>query len=204
MDRSSKFLAYAMPVNNEDEAHQFFLRIRKEHPKAKHYCTAFRVIGREVIERINDDGEPSGTAGKPILAQIAKYGLFNVAIMVVRYWGGSKLGIPGLIEAYKTSAANALETGTKIHRHIYRQLKLQLSYEQLPSFINLCKHKNVPVLDESYNETPELTIGLPRSNSNELLMSILRIYSQMDFDDLDVYLNHLKMKLFILPEDIIL
>ena len=204
MDRGSKFLAYAAPVTNEVEANQFFQRIRKEHPKAKHHCTAFRVIGREITERVNDDGEPSGTAGKPILGQIIKHGLFNIAIMVVRYWGGSMLGIPGLIEAYKTSAANALESGTKVQRHIYRQMKLNMSYEQLPPFINHCRQNNVPVIHELYEETPELTIGLLKSESTELLMKLMHSYTQRDFTTLDDYLEHLNMTLIILPEDTIL
>ena len=112
MDRGSKFLAYASPVANESEANLFLQKIKKDHPKARHYCSALRLNPDASLERINDDGEPSGSAGRPIMGQLIKHKLTNAMIIVVRYFGGTKLGVPGLIEAYKTSAANAINGAT--------------------------------------------------------------------------------------------
>jgi uncharacterized YigZ family protein len=111
-DRGSKFFGFAYPVTSKDEVKQRVQALKKEHPKAVHHCFAYRIgfDGNEL--RANDDGEPSGTAGRPILGQIDSKGLTNVLIVVVRYFGGTLLGKPGLINAYKTTAADTLAGGT--------------------------------------------------------------------------------------------
>jgi len=101
MERGSKFHAYAFPVQTEDEVHSILQALKKEHPKARHFCSALRLYPDASLERSNDDGEPSGSAGRPILGQLVKHDLTNVFVVVVRYFGGTKLGIPGLIEAYQ-------------------------------------------------------------------------------------------------------
>src|SRR4051794_38430929 len=108
-DRGSKFLAYAYPVLNAADIKEKLQGLKKEHPKAVHHCYAYRLGTDGTQYRANDAGEPSGSAGRPILGQIDSMGLTNVLVVVVRYFGGALLGVPGLINAYKTAATNALE-----------------------------------------------------------------------------------------------
>lgn len=191
MERGSKFLAYASPVQSEEEIHLFIQSIKKNHPKARHYCTAFRLQPDASLERSNDDGEPSGSAGRPILGQLTKYNLTNVCIVVTRYFGGTKLGIPGLIEAYKTSASNAIEAATIVERRVFGKVELHLSYDAFPHFLNYCKQNNIPVVDESFSDQASIVIGFRKSSLHTELMSALRQFSQMDFSHLEEYAVYL-------------
>ena len=127
MERGSKFMAYAFPVSSEEESQHYLQSIIKNHPKARHFCSAMRLFPDASLERSSDDGEPSGSAGKPILGQLVKNNLTNVYLVVVRYFGGTKLGIPGLIEAYKTSAANAIAAGVILEKTVYTKVLIQLT-----------------------------------------------------------------------------
>jgi len=204
MERGSKFLSYAFPMHQEADVHDIMAAIRKEHPKARHYCTAMRLHPDASLERFNDDGEPSGSAGRPILGQLIKQNLTNVFIVVVRYFGGTKLGIPGLIEAYKTSAANALEAATVIEGNVFTKVQVGLSYESFPHFLNYCKHQAIPVFEEAFTDSATLTIGLRKSTAHEVLTNALKEYSKMDFTDLSEYTAHLGFTVVFLDEDEIL
>ncbi len=118
-DRSSRFLAYAYPIQSTDDFKNYLQQLKKEHPKAVHHCFAYRLGLDGNNFRISDDGEPSGTAGKPILGQIESKGLTNVLVIVVRYFGGTLLGVPGLINAYKTATAMALQLTPIIRKAVY-------------------------------------------------------------------------------------
>lgn len=201
MDRGSKFLAYASPVESEEEAGKFLQRIRKDHPKAKHYCTALRLFPDASLERTDDDGEPSGTAGRPILGQLTKNHLTNTMIVVVRYFGGTKLGVPGLTEAYKTSAANAIEEGKIIRRKIFAMIRIGLSYERLPLLINHLRHVGIPIFNEQYHDTPSIIIGVSKSTYEDELKETFRRFSHMDFPHLEDYAKHLGLEIEILKEE---
>ena len=203
MDRGSKFHAYAFPIENEAEAVTHLQRIKKEHPKARHFCTAIRLFPDATLERSSDDGEPSGSAGKPILGQLVKNNLTNVLVIVVRYFGGTKLGVPGLIEAYKTSAANAIQTGNIIERKVFSKVRLSMSYELFPLFLNFCKQSNIPILEEVYKDNASFILCFGKSTIESELKNSLRQYSKMDFDHLDDYLNHLEMTAEFLLDEII-
>lgn len=125
--KGSKFITYLRPIDQEEHGHSFLQEIRSLHPKAAHHCYAWRIYQNDLIERQNDDGEPSGTAGKPILGQLIKYDLVNVAAIVVRYFGGTLLGKTGLIQAYKTSTAEtiALASITKVIVQTYFIIELE-------------------------------------------------------------------------------
>jgi uncharacterized YigZ family protein len=195
MERGSKFLAYASPVQSEEDAQLFLQSIKKDHPKARHYCTALRLHPDASLERSNDDGEPSGSAGRPILGQLIKNNLTNVCIVVVRYFGGTKLGIPGLIEAYKTSAANAIEAATIVERRVYGKVLIHLSYDSFPHFLNYCKQNNIPVLDESFSDQASILIGFRKSSLLGDLMTALHQFSQMDFRQPEEYATYLGMSI---------
>ncbi len=204
MERGSKFLAYAYPVETEDDVQHFLQSVKKEHPKARHYCTAFRLFPDGSLERSNDDGEPSGSAGRPILGQLIKNKLTNVCVVVVRYFGGTKLGIPGLIEAYKTSTANAINTAIIVERNVLTKVLITLSYESFPSFLNYFKQHDIPVIEESYGDRASFIICLPKSTAKQNLIEILHQLSQMDFEDLEHYMSYLGIEVEVLKEDIII
>ena len=203
MDRGSKFLAFAFPVKSEAEGLVTLQKIKKDHPKARHYCTAIRLFPEGSIERVNDDGEPSGSAGKPILGQLIKHNLYNAMVVVVRYFGGTKLGVPGLIEAYKTSAGNALESAIYLKQKVYATYKLTMEYEQLPLLINHFKRKNIPVFQTDYNESANVIIGFAKSSHQKDFTEALRQYSQRDFASMAEYLNHLHLAVEILDDRIL-
>ncbi len=204
MERGSKFLAYAYPIATEDDVPNILQIIKKEHPKARHYCTALRLFPDGSIERSNDDGEPSGSAGRPILGQLVKNNLTNVCVVVVRYFGGTKLGIPGLIEAYKTSTANALASGSIVERSVLTKVMIKISYESFPTFLNYFKQHDIPVIEEAFGDLASFIICLPKSTLKHKLMEILHQLSQMDYEDLERYTLHLGIEVEVLNEDIII
>lgn len=204
MERGSKFLAYAFPLRTEEEVQAILQKMKKEHPKARHFCTALRLSPDASLERSNDDGEPSGSAGRPILGQLIKENLTNVFMVVVRYFGGTKLGIPGLIEAYKTSAANALRNATIIEENVYAMVRITVPYDTFSQFLNYCKHHAIPVFEESFTDIASLTIGFRKSSVRKHLLNALQEYSKMDFKETEDYAEHLGFMIDILDEDQIL
>lgn len=138
-DRGSRFLAFAFPVTTEDEIKIHLERLRKEHFGANHHCYAWRLGADKQRFRANDDGEPSGTAGRPILGQLQSFDLTNVAVIVVRYFGGTLLGAGGLVQAYKHSAAEALKAATIIEKHITEVYALHFSYDAMNAVMKLLK-----------------------------------------------------------------
>jgi len=130
-DKGSKFLGFAYPVNNEEDIRVHLEYLKELHPKATHHCYAWRLGTDDYHYRANDDGEPSGTAGKPILGQIDAAGLTNCLVVSVRYFGGTKLGVPGLIAAYKASARLTLEATEIVTKIIMHSYKIQCGYESL-------------------------------------------------------------------------
>lgn len=201
MERGSKFHAYAYPVQTEDEVHSILQVLKKEHPKARHFCSALRLHPDASLERSNDDGEPSGSAGRPILGQLIKHDLTNVFVVVVRYFGGTKLGIPGLIEAYKTSTVNAIHAATTIERNVFSIVAVNLTFESYSPFLNFCKHHNIPVFKESFDNRVSLIIGFRKSDVKELLQEALKEYSKMDFKELEDYASYLDFNIQFLDQD---
>lgn len=128
-DRGSRFIAYAIPVNSQAEIDSMLKRLKSEHPKAVHHCYAYRLGIDKLYWRANDDGEPSGSAGRPILGQIDSFQVTNVLIVVVRYFGGVLLGVPGLIHAYKTASKMALEQATIIQKQLEKKILINVAYE---------------------------------------------------------------------------
>ncbi len=138
-DRGSRFLAYAYPVTSEEEALHRLEALRKEHFKARHHCFAWRLGLDGQRFRANDDGEPSGTAGRPILGQIDAAGLTDVVLVVVRYFGGTLLGASGLIHAYRESAAEALRQAPRVEKIMQERFVLSVAYALLPDLQNALK-----------------------------------------------------------------
>ena len=151
-EKGSKFLAYAYFVSNEIEIKEKLDLLKKEHFKATHHCYAYRLGTDGKNYRANDDGEPSGTAGRPILGQIDSFGLTNLLIVVVRYYGGTKLGTSGLINAYRESAKEALSNAEKIEKIIESQLECSLAYIRMNDFLLFLKQHEIGVQSTEYKD----------------------------------------------------
>ncbi len=145
-EKGSKFLAFAYPVETEGQVKSHTEALRKEYFDARHHCYAYVLGAKQEIFRANDDGEPSGTAGRPIHGQILSAGLTNALVVVVRYFGGIKLGTSGLINAYKTAAADALQQAEKVERIVMRQFVARFPYEQMNLAMRLVKELQLQVL----------------------------------------------------------
>lgn len=153
-EKASKFHAFAFPVSCADDIEQRLSELQKVHPKATHHCYAWRLGTDGDSYRANDDGEPAGTAGRPILGQIDSFGLTNVLIVVVRYYGGTKLGASGLIAAYKDSAKDALEQANIIEKFIEEELDFQVSYNFLNALLILLAREKVQIVGQDFSGNP--------------------------------------------------
>jgi uncharacterized YigZ family protein len=152
-EKGSKFIGLAFEVEDEEEIKYHLEEVKKEHFKARHHCYAWRLGQGKDNYRANDDGEPSSTAGRPILGQIDSFGLTNLLIIVVRYYGGTKLGTSGLKNAYKTAAKAALEIATIEEKIIKTKFKLTIDYPQLSDVMNYLNQEDIEILDSEYTNT---------------------------------------------------
>lgn len=175
-EKSSKFYAYAFPISSEQEVEQKIKILKKEHLKSRHHCYAY-IIGADKLNfRANDDGEPSGTAGRPILGQIEKRNLTNTLVVVVRYFGGTKLGTSGLIKAYKESASLALEETKIIEEFITSTLKVTCTFEQIGSLMNIISKRAFNISKTLYAEHVHIDLQIRLS---EIEASMLYIKAKM-------------------------
>jgi len=148
-DKGSKFLAYAYPVTNANQVDGLIQPLKKAHPKARHWCYAWQIGVEHPTFRYNDDGEPNNSAGKPIYGQIQSFGLTNVLIVVVRYFGGTKLGVGGLIVAYRSSARLALENATLVEKMLMEELTLRFEYANMDKVMRVVKENSLDIIDQS-------------------------------------------------------
>lgn len=177
-DKGSKFLAFAYPVKTEDEIKEKLVILRKEHHGARHHCYAWRLGTEDIIFRANDDGEPSSTAGKPILGQLQSNNVTNILIVVVRYFGGTLLGVSGLINAYRNAAADALKNVKIIQKVIEKEYELHFTYNELSEVMNLIKQENLTIIDTRFEENCSVVFSVRKSESariNQLFSSIFRV-----------------------------
>lgn len=171
-DRGSRFIAFAYPVNTIDDFKNYRAQLKKEHPKASHHCFAYRLGADGTNFRVSDDGEPSGSAGRPILGQIDGNQLTNLLVIVVRYFGGTLLGVPGLINAYKTSAALALQQNTIVQKPVLLNYRLQFDYMLMNDVMKLVKQYDCVILKQELQLFCLLEIGVPKNRSEEALIKL--------------------------------
>lgn len=176
-DRGSKFIAYVFPVKSTAEFKECLDSIKKEHPKATHHCFAYRLGLDGNTFRVSDDGEPSGTAGRPILGQIDSRQLTDTLVIVVRYFGGTLLGVPGLINAYKTATALVLQTTPIVQKHIEIKFSLQYDYTIMNEVMNIVKKQNASIIEKEMNLFCRLVIGIQKSNLEETLYHLKELKS---------------------------
>lgn len=174
-DRGSKFIAYVFPITTVNEFKDKLAATKKNHPKASHHCFAYRIGTEGNLFRASDDGEPSGTAGKPILGQIDSKSITDVLVIVVRYFGGTLLGVPGLINAYKTAAAMALQLTPIIHKPVMIHYRLQFDYTKMNEVMRIIKHFNCSVTTQETQLFCIMEIDIPRIKMNEVLFKLNEI-----------------------------
>jgi len=163
-DRGSKFLAYAFPIQSVEEFKKRIKELKEEHPKAAHHCFAYRLDIDGNNFRSSDDGEPSGSAGKPILSQIDSKGLTNMAVVVVRYFGGTLLGVPGLINAYKTSTSLALQLTAIVEKPVLVLYELHFDYTLINDVMIVVKRFGISITQNEMQLFCRMVIGIPKEN----------------------------------------
>lgn len=157
-EKGSKFIALAMPVDSVDEVKIKLDVVRKRFHDARHHCYAYRIGLEQPEMRFNDDGEPSGTAGKPIYGQIESFGLTNILIVVVRYFGGVKLGTGGLIQAYKTASKDALEQATLVTKTLWERISIRFPYLAMNDVMKIVKDESLEILHQDFSMEGKLII----------------------------------------------
>ncbi len=160
-EKGSKFLAYAYPITAESDVRGFLDTLKSEHHKARHFCYAWRLGLDTNLYRANDDGEPAGTAGRPILGQIDSFGLTNVFIVVVRYFGGTKLGTSGLIQAYKESTQDALNQAIIIKKRVETTLEIVCDYPAVTPVLNALKRTEGRVIEQDFGMNIRFLFSIP-------------------------------------------
>ena len=170
-EKNSKFFGYAFPVTTEDEVKNHLDILRKQHYGAVHYCYAFQIGTEKIQFRANDDGEPSNTAGAPIYGQIQSFGITNILVVVVRYFGGIKLGVGGLISAYRTSAQMAIEASEIAEKTINIHFIITFDYKNMNKVMRIIKEKNLQIISQKMELGCEIEISIRKKNA-EMIFDI--------------------------------
>ena len=168
-DKGSKFLAYAYPIRSEDEVKPIIVKLKAEHGRANHFCYAYRLTPDRSVFRVNDDGEPSGTAGRPILNCLLSEDLTNILIVVVRYFGGTLLGVPGLINAYKNASLEAIKQSKVVAKTVNDVYEVYFDYLQMNDVMKLVKDENLQVLAQHFDTHCNLKFEVRKSHLNQVL-----------------------------------
>lgn len=174
-DRGSRFIAYAFPIKTITHFKEELQKLKKEHPKAVHHCFAYRLGTDGNVFRVSDDGEPKGTAGRPILGQIDSKGITDTAIVVVRYFGGTLLGVPGLIAAYKTAAALVLQLIPLVQKPLLTYLVLHFNYPQLNEVLQLTKQFKGEIIQQELQLFCTIKLGIPLASEQEFVFKFNNI-----------------------------
>lgn len=171
-DRGSKFIGYAYPILSENDMKDILSNLKAEHPKANHHCWAMRLgIDRSVF-RLNDDGEPSGTAGRPILNMLLSHNLTNLLVVVVRYFGGTLLGVPGLINAYKASTEEALKQTEIIEKTVNDIYTISFDYLQMNDVMRIIKDGDLAILSQQFDNSCSIQVSIRKMQVNSILAKL--------------------------------
>lgn len=174
-DKNSKFFGYAFPVTSEEEVKSIIEKLKKQHHSARHWCYAYQIGTQNISYRANDDGEPNNSAGMPIYGQIQSFDVTNVLIVVVRYFGGVKLGVGGLINAYKTAAQLALENSKIITKTINIDYLIKFDYKNMNKVMRVIKEKQLNVVNQKLELDCQIHISVRKKVAN----SIFEIFNQI-------------------------
>lgn len=183
--RGSKHFGYAIHVTSEEDIEEALEEIRKEHHSARHVAYAWRLGAEKDRTRANDDGEPSNSAGKPILGQIEKYDLTNVLVAVVRYFGGTKLGVGGLIDAYRTAGALAIEDAKTVTKQLLARFKIKFGYERMSEVMLALRTHDWEVISQDFQEDCVVKIGVVPEKKEDVTVSF-RAFADIQVDFLGI------------------
>ena len=175
-EKNSKFFGYAFPVTTEEEIKEILERLRKEHFSARHWCYAYQIGTEKIQYRTNDDGEPNNSAGMPIFGQIQSFEVTNVLVVVIRYFGGVKLGVGGLISAYKIAAQMALENSEIVERTIDKHFVISFGYANMNKVMRIIKEKNLQIVSQKMEMDCEIEISIRKKNVQNLLDTFENLY----------------------------
>ncbi|MBT3384199.1 MAG: YigZ family protein [Prolixibacteraceae bacterium] len=175
-DKGSKFYSFAFPVKNEIEIKEIISGLKKEHHSARHHCFAWRLGAEDIRFRANDDGEPSSTAGKPILGQLQSFGVSNILLVVVRYFGGTLLGVSGLIKAYRNASADALQNAEIKTKLIEQQYDIHFTYNKLNEVMHILKQKKINILTTDFAEDCKLSFSVRKSEAEKAKQIFTNLY----------------------------
>ncbi len=175
-EKNSKFFGYAFPVTTEEEIKEILERLKKEHFSARHWCYAYQIGTEKIQYRANDDGEPNNSAGMPIYGQIQSFEVTNVLVVVVRYFGGVKLGVGGLISAYKIAAQMALENSEIVERTIDKHFLITFGYANMNKVMRIIKEKNLQIVSQKMEMDCEIEIATRKKNAQNLLDTFENLY----------------------------
>lgn len=167
-DRGSKFLAYAYPLTNEDQVKEIIEKLKNLHHKARHWCYAWQIGVEKVAFRVNDDGEPNNSAGQPIYGQLLSKEVTNVLVVVVRYFGGTKLGVGGLVNAYKTAAQLALEASKVVEKTIDVHFKLVFDYPYMNKVMRIVKEHDIVLIQQKMELNCEFEIAVRKNEAKNI------------------------------------
>lgn len=171
-DKGSKFVAYAYPFTAEASLKDIIAELKTLHPKARHHCWAYRLTTDRTVFRVNDDGEPSGTAGRPILNVLLSQDVTNIIVVVVRYFGGTLLGVPGLINAYKTATQEALLAAHIVQKTVNDVYEVKFEYLQMNAVMRIIKDENVTVRSQQFDNNCVLNIEMRKMQVNTVLAKL--------------------------------
>lgn len=175
-DRGSKFIGYAFPVTSEEEIKEHLRQLKKQHHNARHWCYAWQLGEQYEKYRANDDGEPSNSAGMPIYGQLQSFDVTRILVVVVRYFGGTKLGVGGLIQAYKTAAQFALEASMIVERTIDDDFLLRFDYPEMNTVMRIIKDEDLAIKHQKMEMDCEITISIQKNNSERIYQVFENIY----------------------------
>jgi uncharacterized YigZ family protein len=168
-DRGSKFLGFAYPISSDNDIKGIVAKLKAEHPKANHHCWAMRLGTDRSVYRVNDDGEPSGTAGRPILNILLSKDVTNILVVVVRYFGGTLLGVPGLINAYKVATEEALKLATIIQKTVNDIYTIKFDYLQMNDVMRIIKEENLQVLEQQFDNDCSMQLSIRKMQVEQVL-----------------------------------
>ena len=176
-DRGSKFLGYAYPIVSDQDIKNIVADLKKEHPKANHHCWAMRWSTDRSVFKLNDDGEPSGTAGRPILNTLLSKNITNVSVVVVRYFGGTLLGVPGLINAYKSATELALEGAKIIEKTVNDVYTIAFDYLQMNEVMRIVKDDNLQLLEQQFDNSCSIKASIRKMQVNHVISKLQKLAS---------------------------
>lgn len=176
-DRGSKFLAYVYPLSTESELKEILAKLKTEHPKANHHCWAMRLSIDRSVFRLNDDGEPSNTAGRPILNTLLSRDITNLVVIVVRYFGGTLLGVPGLINAYKTATEETLKQAVIIEKTVNDIYTIEFDYLQMNDMMRIIKEDNMTIMTQSFDNNCAIQVSIRKTQVNRSLQKLNKLNS---------------------------